>query len=129
MRHRAIITLLALAPLAALAQEASEQEREVLSSIAQCLVAGLPQDWRRAEMNVMLPEPGADGGEVNYRVSRSLDGSLEPFRPCDDHKPAQALVEMRKLQTQELARWNVARFVIYRDGKFDLKYDYPQGAK
>lgn len=126
MGHRIIITLLALAPFAAAAQEASEQEKAVLGSIAQCMVAGLPQDWRQAEMNVMLPAPGAAGGEVNYRMSRSLDGTIEPFQPCDERKPAQALVEMRTLQTQERAAWNSARFVIYRDGRFDLKYDYPK---
>jgi hypothetical protein len=132
MRHRAIITRLALAlPLLlsafpAQAQEASEQEKAVLTGIAQCLVAGLPQDWRQAEMNVILPAPGAVGGEVNYRMSRSLSGDLEPFQPCDARKPAQALVEMRKLQPPEVASWNAARLVIHRDGKFDLKYDYPK---
>ena len=132
MRHHAIITRLALllplslAPLAALPQEASEEEKVILSSIAQCMVAGLPQDWRRAEMNVMLPAAGADGGEVNYRMSRALGGEPEPFQPCDSRKPAQALVELRSLQTPERAGWNSARFVIHRDGKFDLTYDYPK---
>jgi hypothetical protein len=126
MRHRAIIALLALAPLAALAQQASEQEQATLASIAQCLVAGLPQNWQLAEMNVVLPEPGAPGGEVTYRMSRLLEGKLEPFQPCDERKPAEALVELRKMQDEARAGWNAARFVIYRDGKFDLMYEYPK---
>ena len=79
--------LLALAPFAAVAQDASQEEQAVLSSIAQCMVSGLPQDWQRAEMNVVLAEPGAQGGEVTYRMSRVLAGAEEPFRPCDERKP------------------------------------------
>jgi hypothetical protein len=132
MRHLAIIALLAFAPAAASAQQPSgdgpsEDETRVLGGIAQCLVAGLPKDWRQAEMKIDLPKPGADGGDVSYLVTRQLaGGAAEPFQPCDTRKPARALVEMRKLQTPERAAWNVARFVIYRDGKFDLKYDYPK---
>ena len=129
MRHRAIILLAALAPLAASAQQLSEQETNIVESIAQCMAAGLPEDWQRAEMTVVLPQAGASGGEVTYRVSRGAEGRPVPFRPCDDRKPAQALVEMRRLQAPELAAWSSARLVIHREGKFDLKYDYPEGKK
>jgi hypothetical protein len=125
MRHRAIILLAALAPLAASAQQLSEQQTNIVESIAQCLLVGLPEDWQRAEMTVVLPQTGAAGGEVTYRVSRAPEGRPVPFRPCDDQKPAQALVDMRRLQTPELAAWSSARLVIHREGKFDLKYDYP----
>jgi hypothetical protein len=126
MRHRAIITLLALMPLGVLAQTASEQEQAILGGIAQCMVAGLPGDWGRAELTVELPQPGANGGEAIYSMTRTLSGTAEPFMPCDERKPAQALVEMRRLQDAERAAWKSARFVIYRDGKFDLRYDYPK---
>ena len=129
MRHRAIILLLAFAPLAAAAQQLSEQQTDIVTGIAQCLVAGLPEDWHRAEMTVVLPQPGTSAGEVTYRVSRTPEGSSLPFRPCDDQKPAQALVEMRRLQSPELAAWRSARLVIHREGKFDLKYDYPEDKK
>ena len=124
-----MVLLLALAPLAAAGQQPSEQETDVVTGIAQCLVAGLPQDWQRAEMTVLLPRSGAQGGEVTYRMTRAEAGKSEPFRPCDDQKPAQALVEMRRLQSPELAAWSSARLVIYREGKFDLKYDYPEDKK
>jgi hypothetical protein len=136
MRHLIIIALLAgasaTAQVAGAQQppeqpQASDEEMRVLGGIAQCLVAGLPQDWRQAEMKVELPAPGADGGEVSYLVTRTLaGGASEPFVPCDARQPARALVEMRKLQAQERTGWNAARFTIHRDGKFDLKYDYPK---
>jgi hypothetical protein len=136
MRHFAIIALLApllvLAPAAVRAQApgdlpASEDETRVLGEIAKCLLAGLPQDWRQAEMKVDLTAPGADGGEVSYLVTRMLaGGAAEPFLPCDGRQPARVLAEMRKIQTPQRAAWSAARFVIHRDGKFELKYDYPK---
>ncbi len=125
-----VILALVLAPLVAFAQDASEAEKAVLSDIAKCLVAGLPSDWRDAEMTVELPAPGAKSGEVAYRVRRELSGGdFEPFLPCDERRPARALVDLREKQAPERAAWKSARFVLHRDGKFDLKYDYPKKKK
>jgi hypothetical protein len=125
-KHLAVAAL-ALAPLAAPAQDATEAEQAVLGEIAKCLVAGLPRDWRDAEMTVDLPQPGAESGEVKYVMRRALaGGEFETFLPCDNRQPARLLVEMRKLQPVERAAWKSARFVLHRDGKFDLKYDYPK---
>jgi hypothetical protein len=126
-----IIALLAAAlvsPSWARAQEqASEQETELLSAIAKCLIEGLPRDWQRAQMTVELEAPGAPGGAVRYLFSRTLSrDQLEPFTPCDERQPAAALADIRALQTPERSGWKTARFVLNRDGKFDLTYDYPK---
>jgi hypothetical protein len=126
MRHLAIIAL-ALAPLAAAAQDASEAEKAALTEIAKCLVAGLPKDWRQAEMTVELATPNAEIGDARYHFRRNLaGGEYETFAPCDYQKPPRALVALRKNQPPDRAAWTSARFTLYSDGKFDLKYDYPK---
>ncbi len=125
MKNLFIIALLALAPFAARAQQASETETRIVGEIAKCLLAGLPADWQRAHVVVDLDEPGALDGGVRYLFSRALSrDKLEPFTPCDPKEPAKALVELRKLQPPERGGWKSARFVLNRDGKFDLTYDY-----
>lgn len=129
MKHRLIITLLAaglLLPLAARAQNASEQEKEVLTKIAQCMFKGLPQDWSRAEMLVELDEKGEEGqGRVAYNMMRNLSGgAYEEFEPCDRNEPAKLMLELKNSQKGDRARWTGARFVLHRDGKFDLTFDY-----
>jgi hypothetical protein len=126
MKHLIIIALLAAAPLAAQAQEASEEETKLLNEIAQCLAVGLPHDWRQAEMLVELKSPEAETGDVRYLMMRNLSGGqYEPFSPCNERQAARALVvEMRKLQPPEKRAWKGARFVVYRNGKFDLTLDY-----
>jgi hypothetical protein len=126
MRHLIIIALLAAAPFAARAQQASEAETELLGKIAECLQAGLPHDWRQAEMLVDLKSPEAETGDVRYLMMRNLSGGqYETFTPCNAREAARMLVvEMRKLQPAEKRGWKGARLVIQRAGKFDLTFDY-----
>jgi len=131
MRRFFTVALLAAAPLVfpspARAQQASEKETEVMQAIGRCLLAGLPEDWYRAQVIVELEAAGAPSGDVRYLMSRTLSrDKFEPFKPCDDTAPAKALVELRKEQPPERAGWKVARFMLNRDGKFDLHYDYPK---
>ncbi len=121
-----LCVLFALAPLLAQAQQASEQETEALGKIAQCLAAGLPGDWAQAEMTVDLKKADAQEGEARYLVRRKLSGGqYEPFRPCDYKAPARAMTDLRKIQPPERAGWTSARLVMFPDGKFEVKYDYP----
>jgi hypothetical protein len=130
MRHLLIIGLLtftsAFASLAG-AQEVSPQESRILTAVAKCLLVGLPQDWYEAQVAVTLDEPGAPAGEARYVFTRQLArADMVPFTPCNSTDPARALVEMRGLQVPEKRDWKSVRFVLHRDGKFDLTYDYPK---
>ena len=124
----ALAAALLAAPLAAHAQGASEAQAEVLEQIGQCLVAGLPADWREAEMYVTLKAAGAVNGDARYTMIRSLSGGqVENFLPCSDKQPAKTLVtEVRKLQAKDKRGWTSARFTVYREGKFDLTFGYPK---
>jgi hypothetical protein len=118
---------LALPPGAG-AQSASEAQTNVLQDIAQCLSKGLPPDWRQAEMFVTLGKPGDESGNARYTMIRNLSGGeVENFLPCSEHNPAKTFVgEMRKHQAKDKRGWTSARFIIYREGKFDLTFDYPK---
>jgi hypothetical protein len=130
MKTFLIITSLAAATLAAPwthAQQATEKETELLGTVAKCLIEGLPSDWQRAQMTVELEAPGASGGAVTYLFARTLSrDQLEPFTPCDERQAAAMLADIRALQSPERSGWKSARFVLNRDGKFDLTYDYPK---
>jgi len=126
MRHLLIIGLVAFASLAR-AQEVSPQETRIVTAVARCLIAGLPQDWYDAHVVVTLDEPGSVDGSATYLFSRQLARTeMVPFKPCDATTPAKSLVEMRELQAPEKRDWKAVRFVLHRDGKFDLTYDYPK---
>jgi len=123
----ALVALALAAPASSGAQDASKQETRVVQSIVECLVAGLPEDWVRAEMRVELAKPGATTGDVQYLAARKdAEDKLEPYTPCDFRKPARTLLETRKSQPQARRGWTGAKLVLQRDGKFSLNYEYPK---
>jgi hypothetical protein len=128
MRHLlAALAVFALAVPSAKAQEASKAETKAVSTIVECLAAGLPEDWQRAKMIVELAKPGADTGDVEYVVARaSAPDKFEPFTPCDVRKPARTLLEARKTLAPKRRAWTAATLLLQRDGKFALNYDYPK---
>jgi hypothetical protein len=122
-----VIAAFALAVPSVRAQVASKAETRAVSTIVECLVEGLPEDWQRAEMIVELAKPGADTGDVQYLVARATaPDKLEPFTPCDVRKPARTLLEARKTLAAKRRAWTGAKLVLLRDGKFALNYDYPK---
>ena len=128
MKRLLLLAFLLALPFAAAAQDASEAQTKVLQEIGNCLSKGLPPDWRQAEMFVTLRKPGDETGSARYTMIRSLSGGeIETFLPCSERNPAKTFVmEVRKHQAKDKRGWTSARFTIYREGKFDLTFDYPK---
>ena len=106
---------------------ASEAETQAATAIVQCMVAGLPQDWQMAVMEVNLEKPFDETGAVRYLVGRGdATTAHEPFQPCDPKQPALALIEARKLQPEARRGWIGARVTVFRDGRFGIYYGYPK---
>src|SRR5437762_3745008 len=102
MRRFLVLASILLAAPAALAQEANRLEMDTINQIAQCLVAGLPDDWVAAHMRVQLPAPGAINGGVSYLMARKdAEDQLEPFTPCNTDEPANLLIGLRATQAPE----------------------------
>ena len=129
---RWLMVPLAAASLAAAAQApagkaATKSESDAVTSIVECMVPGLPEDWKEAVMVIELAKPGDETGAVQYLVARGRSAVPEErFTPCDVRKPAMALIEARRQQQAALRGWTGARLTIQRDGKFSLKYEYPK---
>ena len=127
MRRFFVLASILLAAPAALAQEANRIELDTINQIAQCLVAGLPDDWVAAHMRVQLPAPYAITGGVSYLMARKdAEDKFEPFKPCDTDEPANLLIGLRTTQPGDRTGWVGARLVIERDGSFRPNYDFPK---
>jgi len=130
MKALAIVVAFAAAQAAAQApadKAASNAETRAVADIVDCMVAGLPEDWRAATMEVNLEKPMDDTGGVRYLVSREEGVSpTEPFEPCDVKKPARLLIGLRNAQPPERRGWIGAQVSIRRDGRFGIRYGYPK---
>ncbi len=109
------------------ATEASMTENETVIEIVKCMLAGLPEDWSVAAMEVNLEKPFDNTGDVRYFVARGQETKpTEAFTPCDVAQPARTLIEARKTQPRERQGWIGARITVFRDGKFGIRYGYPK---
>lgn len=130
MRVLGIVLLFAAAQVLAQTTEqrgASDTESHAVADIVDCLVAGLPETWKQATMEINLEKPLDETGSVRY-VFSSEDGVApsEPFQPCDVKKPAKMLIELRNQQPADRRGWIGAQFTVLRDGRFGIRYGYPK---
>ena len=137
MKRLLIIAALACLPFGAHAQapkgdkqgpqEASQQENDAVIAIVKCMVAGLPEDWSIAVMEINLEKPLDQTGDVRYTVGRGQDlRPTESFVPCDPALPPRTLMDARKFQTKARQGWIGAAVTVLRNGKFGIRYGYPK---
>ena len=141
MKRLIIVPLLALAAVALPAQaqlkpppqQAPVQKPKASSDVASdnenaivIKIAGVPEDWSVAAMEINLEKPFDTTGDVRYFVARGAETKpTETFMPCDVAVPAKTLIEARKTQPKERQGWIGARVTVFRDGKFGIRYGYP----
>ena len=128
---RALPIMLLLAASGALAQApakeaASDEANRIVTTIAECLIQGLPDDWQQARMEINLEKPMDDTGAVRYHVLRGEGAEPEAFTPCDPKEPPRAMIAMRKLQSEADRGWIGAQLTGLRDGRFRIRYGYPE---
>jgi hypothetical protein len=108
-------------------RDASEAENRAVAYIVDCMVSGLPEDWRRATMEVNLEKPFDDTGSVRYVFSR--DDSVAPaesFQPCDLKKPARTVIDLRDTLPAARRGWIGVQVTVLRDGRFGIRYGFPK---
>lgn len=121
----AVMLLLALAPLAAMSQGASDAQTRAVSSVAECLAVGLPEQWKRLQVVIELPKPNSETGGVQYLVTM-LDDRVQPFKPCDPRLPPVRLLDLRETQPEKERGWTKLILTMRPDASFDLKYEFPK---
>jgi len=127
MRALPIVLVFLAAQALAQGQDATDAERRAVGDIVDCMVAGLPENWRIAEMQVNLEKPMDQTGAVRYLMSRADDAPpAEPFEPCDLKRPARTLIDLRSSLPPSQRAWIGAEVRVLRDGRFGIRYGYPK---
>src|SRR5689334_1545586 len=92
---------------------ASDAENRAVADIVDCMVAGLPDSWRQATMEINLDKPFDETGSVRY-VYTNEEGTppTEPFTPCDVKRPARTLIDLRQTLAPERRGWVGAQVTI-----------------
>jgi hypothetical protein len=102
---------------------------KVLEEIFRCLAAGLSEDWKRAWIEVREIERTVQGTLRRYEASflasnREDDRSGDPVVPCASEPVIEGITELNRYLPEPQRRWTAATFTFFRDGRFEVKYDY-----
>jgi hypothetical protein len=101
-------------------------ELKLIESIFTCLAPGLPQDWKRAWVEI------TDAGGGKEKVSRFFFSNLrsdtdgEPLVPCNAQELTRRIVGLNDKLPPERRAWTRALLVIDSDGEYELSYEYPK---
>ena len=101
-------------------------EMKVIESIFTCLAPGLPQDWKRAWVEI------TDQGGGKEKVSKFRftnlrgDDDGEPLVPCDAKELTRRIVGLNAKLPPDRRGWTRALLVIESDGEYEMSYEYPK---
>lgn len=100
-------------------------EARLIESIFLCLSPGLPQDWKRAWVEI-TNQGGGKEKNASFRVSNIRDSSDngEPLVPCNARALTGRIVGLNDKLPPERRGWTRALLVIDSDGEYELSYDY-----
>lgn len=114
-------------PAAAPAETKAQTPDEVVQEIANCVLAGLPQGWQVARIEVI--EVGRDARKREFEAKYSYsgkDGKIAVFAPCDLREPAESVYKLNGALDPDKRNWIRATLLLSNEGKFELQYDYPK---
>jgi len=97
----------------------------VVQEIADCVLAGLPNDWTMAQVDVR--EISRKDKQREFEAIYSFldgEGKAGPFTPCDQKQPAMNVYKLNAALEPSKRNWVRATLVLSKEGKFELQYDY-----
>ena len=97
----------------------------LIESIFYCLSPGLPQDWKRAWVEI-TSQGGGKEKNSKFRVSNIRDSNDEgePLVPCNAQELTGRIVGLNDKLPPDRRAWTRALLVIESDGEYELTYDY-----
>ena len=100
-------------------------EGKLIESIFFCLSPGLPQDWKRAWVEI-TDQGGGKEKSSKFRVSNIRDSNDEgePLVPCNARELTGRIVSLNDKLPPDRRAWTRALLVIESDGEYELTYDY-----
>ena len=130
MKMALLSAMVALAASAAAHAQKPYSDKEIISSIAACMLENAPQDWQRLIFTLEEEAPTEDQkrtGTFEHKVVTSAPGS-EPqdLKPCRPLYVPTAVNALRENQDAKARAWTGITITLERDGRYSINYRYPK---
>ena len=101
-------------------------DMKVIESIFTCLAPGLPQDWKRAWVEITDQGGGKEKvSRFRYTILRN-DEEGEALVPCNAQELTRRIIGLNDKLPPDRRGWNRALLVIESDGEYEMSYEYPK---
>jgi hypothetical protein len=102
---------------------------QILESIVACLANGLSKDWKKTWFVIKeIDRNEAEGArqfEGDFFFATSLkDSKGKRLQTCGAEQIIQGVSDLNDYLTRDQQHWTSATFSFWRDGKYDVKYDF-----
>jgi len=101
-------------------------ETRLIESIFACLSPGLPQDWKKAWIEITDAGAGQEKDSKFYVTNQYGDDQGEPLVPCNAPAVTRGILSLNEKLPPDRRGWTRARLVIDSEGDYELSYDYPK---
>lgn len=99
---------------------------KVIESIFTCLAPGLPQDWKRAWVEITDQGGGKEKVSKFRYTNLRNDDEGEALVPCNAQELTRRIVGLNDKLPPDRRGWNRALLVIESDGEYEMSYEYPK---
>jgi hypothetical protein len=101
----------------------------IFEDILGCLAAGLTPEWKRAWFVIRETARNVAEGTRQFEgdfffATSEKDRKGQRLQTCGPELIVQRVSDLNDYLTTEQQRWTSAQFEFFRDGKYDVKYDY-----
>jgi len=107
------------------AGEKPQTGEDVVQTIANCVLVGLPPDWALAQIEVKEISRVDKQREFEaFFTYQDAAGKASTFSPCDARETALNVYKLNAALEPAKRNWIRATLVLSKEGKFELQYDY-----
>ncbi|MEW6691164.1 MAG: hypothetical protein AB1452_18970, partial [Pseudomonadota bacterium] len=99
---------------------------KLIESIFACLSPGLPQDWKKAWIEITDAGGGKEKASKFFVTNLRGDDEGEPLVPCNAQEVTRRIVSLNEKLPPERRAWSRALLVIDSEGDYELSYEYPK---
>jgi hypothetical protein len=121
------VALAAPSPAAAAAAAAPApiaMDARLIEGIFHCLSPGLPQDWKKAWIEITDSGGGKEKSSKFFFTNQYGDDEGEPLTPCSAQAITRSILSLDDKLPADRRAWSRARLVIDSEGDYELSYDY-----
>ena len=101
-------------------------EARLIESIFACLSPWLPQDWKKAWIEITDVGAGKEKDSKFFVTNQYGDDTGEPLVPCNAPAVTRGIISLNEKLPPDRRGWARARLVIDSEGDYELSYDYPK---